>query len=44
MTQDADYLLDNYRVIIAEATKREETGVAQGGTAIMIRESMQKCI
>ena len=43
-TQERDYLVDNYRLTTAAATKRGETGVAQGGTAIMIRESMQKCI
>ena len=44
MTQDRDYLIGNYRVITASTTKREETGVAHGGTAIMIHASMEKYI
>ena len=41
---DRDYLLDNYTLITAASTKSEETGVAQGGTAIMIHESIQQYI
>ena len=30
ITQDRDYLLDNYRIITAESAKIAETGVVQG--------------
>ena len=42
--QGRDYLLDNYRIIPAEATKRAETGAVQGGSAIMIQESIHQYI
>ena len=41
---DRDYLLDNYRIITAASAKSEETGVAQGGTAIMIHGSIHQYI
>ena len=42
--QDRDYARDNYRCIAAAATKRIETGVAQGGKAVMIPESTRQYI
>ena len=34
-------MMGNYRVITASEDKNEETGISTGGTAIMIRESLQ---
>ena len=42
--QDRDYIIDKYRITTAAATKREEVGVVQGGTEIMIHGSTQKYI
>ena len=43
--QDSGNLLDNYRITAeTAASKREETGVVQGGTEIMIHESIQQYI
>ena len=44
ITQARDYLLYNYRVVTEASNKREETGLVQGGKAIMIHESMQQYI
>ena len=42
--QDRDYIVDKYRIITASAAKRVETGVVQGGEAIMINESTHQYI
>ena len=42
--QDRDYLIDNYRIITAAATKSAETGAVQGGTAIMVHGGLQTYI
>ena len=44
ITQDRDYILDNYRIITASSAKREETGVVQGGTEIMLHGRTQQYI
>ena len=41
---DRDHLIDNYRIVEESATKREETGVVQGGTSIMIHGRTQQYI
>ena len=42
IAQDRDYLMGNYRIIAASATKRGKTGVLQGGAEIAIREIAQQ--
>ena len=37
-------MLENYIIVTEASAEREETGVSQGGTKIMIREIMQKYI
>ena len=44
ITQAMGYILGNYRVITAAPDKSETTGIVSGGSAIMIRESIQQRI
>ena len=44
ITQEMDYLLDNYRVTAESAAIKEETGIVQEGTSIMTHESMQQYV
>ena len=44
ITQYSGYLLDNYMINTASATKSAETGLVQGGTEIMINASAHQYI
>ena len=44
MAHLANYLVDNYRATTSPAAKKETSGVAHGGTSVMIRESMRQYI
>ena len=44
ITRDFSYMLGNYRIVTSAAEKSKETGTVPGGTAIIIRESLQQNI
>ena len=44
IARDCNYMMDNYRVIEADAEENETAGIATGGTAIMIHGRLQQHI